>query len=206
MREFFAVYMKQHEEAYCFFQFPDVGRNGFQAFVEAFKAYFQDSSAGRWGSARYDGTQRAWHVNGFQRSAFEDFASQMSVNLVWGDHLDWQEWLDHQNARNAGTTRAHFSWRANRQGGRQRQQGGGRQQNNTGGRQQQPPPSSGGYQSPLRKILCVTEDAPPAVVQAAYRALALLYHPDKNPNDAAAAKRMQQVNDAWAALKTQLGN
>lgn len=37
-------------------------------------------------------------------------------------------------------------------------------------------------------------------VRRAYRRQALLYHPDKNPGDPAAAERFQQINRAYAVL------
>lgn len=46
--------------------------------------------------------------------------------------------------------------------------------------------------------LCVTDDAPPEVVRAAYKALAMLYHPDK---PAGSTERMQKINAAFGRLK-----
>lgn len=37
-------------------------------------------------------------------------------------------------------------------------------------------------------------------VRRAYRRQALLYHPDKNPGDPAAAEKFQEVNRAYAVL------
>src|SRR5205823_5668425 len=48
--------------------------------------------------------------------------------------------------------------------------------------------------------LKVAQDAPPAVIRAAYRALAQQYHPDRNPGSAEAARVMKLVNEAYAVL------
>lgn len=45
--------------------------------------------------------------------------------------------------------------------------------------------------------LCVTSDAPPEVIKAAYKALAILYHPDTGGS----VTKMQSVNDAYTRLK-----
>lgn len=48
--------------------------------------------------------------------------------------------------------------------------------------------------------LKVARDAPPEVIRAAYKSLTQKYHPDRNPNDANAARIMQLVNDSYAVL------
>ena len=48
------------------------------------------------------------------------------------------------------------------------------------------------------RILQVVPDAEPEVIRAAYRALALKYHPDLA---AASQVRMATINDAWAILR-----
>jgi len=48
--------------------------------------------------------------------------------------------------------------------------------------------------------LKVAPDAPPELIQAAYRSLARLVHPDTNPGNAAAARQMQEINAAYAIL------
>jgi curved DNA-binding protein len=50
------------------------------------------------------------------------------------------------------------------------------------------------------KILDVTKDASDADIKKAYRKLARKYHPDLNPNDAAAKLKFQQVNEANEVL------
>lgn len=49
------------------------------------------------------------------------------------------------------------------------------------------------------KILQVTEDAEPEVIEAAYRRLSTKYHPDRNhsPN---AETRMKELNEAYSVL------
>jgi len=49
------------------------------------------------------------------------------------------------------------------------------------------------------KILQVTEDAEPEVIEAAYKRLSLKYHPDRNysPN---ADTRMKDINEAYSVL------
>lgn len=50
-------------------------------------------------------------------------------------------------------------------------------------------------------VLQVTPGAHDAVIRAAYRALAAIYHPDHNAG-AAAAPRMAELNDAYAKVRT----
>ena len=50
------------------------------------------------------------------------------------------------------------------------------------------------------KTLGVTRDAPAAEIKAAYRKLALQFHPDRNPGDAAAEERFKEVSQAYAVL------
>ena len=51
------------------------------------------------------------------------------------------------------------------------------------------------------KILGVSPDASDEEIKRAYRRLAKKYHPDLNPGDAEAAKKMQQVNAAYEQIK-----
>ena len=51
------------------------------------------------------------------------------------------------------------------------------------------------------KILGVSPDASDDEIKRAYRALAKKYHPDRNPGDTEAAKKMQQVNAAYEQIK-----
>ncbi len=51
------------------------------------------------------------------------------------------------------------------------------------------------------KILGVSRDASDDEIKRAYRRLAKQYHPDLNPGDAEAAKKMQQINDAYERIK-----
>lgn len=48
--------------------------------------------------------------------------------------------------------------------------------------------------------LKVTEDAPPEVIRAAYRALSLKYHPDRCGGSAQSQHMMQALNEAYAVL------
>lgn len=50
------------------------------------------------------------------------------------------------------------------------------------------------------KTLKVPEDADTEQIKAAYRQLALQYHPDKNVDNPQAAEKMQQINEAYAVL------
>lgn len=51
------------------------------------------------------------------------------------------------------------------------------------------------------RVLQVLPDADQAVVQAAFRALAMKYHPDRDPS-AAAARRMIELNEAYALVRS----
>lgn len=51
-------------------------------------------------------------------------------------------------------------------------------------------------------VLGVSETATDEEIRAAYRTLAKKYHPDLNPNDAEAARRMNDVNVAYDQIKT----
>ena len=51
------------------------------------------------------------------------------------------------------------------------------------------------------KVLGVSPDATDDEIKQAYRRLAKKYHPDRNPGDAEAAKKMQQINTAYDQIK-----
>ena len=48
--------------------------------------------------------------------------------------------------------------------------------------------------------LGISRDASPDDIQKAYRQLARKYHPDKNPDDASAKKKFQEVQAAFEVL------
>ena len=51
------------------------------------------------------------------------------------------------------------------------------------------------------KVLGVSSDASDEEIKQAYRRLAKKYHPDLNPGDPVAAKKMQEVNAAYEQIK-----
>ena len=51
------------------------------------------------------------------------------------------------------------------------------------------------------KVLGVSRDASDEEIKRAYRRLAKQYHPDRNPGDTEAAKKMQEVNAAYEQIK-----
>lgn len=51
------------------------------------------------------------------------------------------------------------------------------------------------------KVLGVSPNATDDEIKQAYRRLAKKYHPDRNPGDAEAAKKMQEVNAAYEQIK-----
>ncbi len=52
----------------------------------------------------------------------------------------------------------------------------------------------------LYEILGVAEDAPAEKIRAAYRKLAIRFHPDKNPGNAEAEERFKEVSQAYEVL------
>ncbi|KAI1102962.1 hypothetical protein F4804DRAFT_333746 [Jackrogersella minutella] len=50
------------------------------------------------------------------------------------------------------------------------------------------------------KILNVSKDADESAIKKAYRKLAIIHHPDKNPNDEEAAERFKDIGEAYETL------
>ena len=51
------------------------------------------------------------------------------------------------------------------------------------------------------KVLGVSSNASDEEIKKAYRKLAMKYHPDRNPGDQEAAKKMQEINAAYDQIK-----
>ena len=51
------------------------------------------------------------------------------------------------------------------------------------------------------KVLGVSPDASDEEIKRAYRSLAKKYHPDRNPGDQEAARKMQEINAAYEQIK-----
>ena len=49
-------------------------------------------------------------------------------------------------------------------------------------------------------VLGVKRDASPDALKKAYRALAMQYHPDRQPDDEEAARRFREITEAWQVL------
>ncbi len=56
------------------------------------------------------------------------------------------------------------------------------------------------YQKNYYEILGVGPEAPPGEIKKAYRALALQFHPDRNPGDKAAEARFKEISEAYGVL------
>ena len=51
------------------------------------------------------------------------------------------------------------------------------------------------------KVLGVSPDASDEEIKKAYRKLAMKYHPDRNPGDEEAARKMKEINEAYDRIK-----
>jgi molecular chaperone DnaJ len=49
-------------------------------------------------------------------------------------------------------------------------------------------------------VLGVKRDADEAALKAAYRKLAVKFHPDKNPGDKSAEQKFKEINEAYDVL------
>lgn len=131
----------------------------------------------------WESDQKRWYV-------FETYAEQ-AVRLArkyWPlINLDAYDSPEMREER-----QRHQQWRQS-QSGYQRQQDQQYRQQSSG---QWQPGASSGTRSDYA-MLFVTDDAPPEVIKAAYKALAIKYHPDRGGDTVA----MQAVNAAYDRLK-----
>lgn len=59
------------------------------------------------------------------------------------------------------------------------------------------------HETTLYSVLRVSEDASADEIKQAYRKLVKLWHPDLNPDDKSAEKRMQEITEAYTVLSDQ---
>ncbi len=56
------------------------------------------------------------------------------------------------------------------------------------------------------KVLCISRDASEEEIKKSYRSLVKKYHPDLNPGDEKASKRMNEINEAYEFLMKNRSN
>lgn len=123
--------------------------------------------------------------------SFDDFFSQAE-----NDRDAWRS--TQSNASSEGWRTSGFDWKdvreAQERTKRQREENQRRQQ------ERRAAPSSG--VTDAYAVLYVTRQAPDEVCRAAFRALSLLYHPDKSTGDEA---KMKDLNNSWQDIRRRRG-
>ena len=142
------------------------------------------------GAGRHSSSSRSWEEE-FRdsheraRREWDDLFGEGAFDDIFKDLFGNRSWQGHSSRRGQQGRRQH---RAGQQGGDYYH------------RAQQPPPQPKGFEGDAYDVLGVSEGASPEELKAAWRKLAVKYHPDKNPGDAQADAKFKEINNAYQWL------